>query len=197
MPSLKEFEAANTIALFGACLSNRSIPISTRVEPSCGPPFVPKLALITQARSPACSKINFTASKSWTESPNDFQSSNDIEHPEVPPGGRDLQEPRRAITHVRPLELLRDYTVLECRLETGRTHQIRIHLSEIGHRLCGEKIYTHKIGQSSLPETSGAPRQALHAASLAFVHPITGQGLRFQMPLPKDLKTWLLKLPRR
>jgi 23S rRNA pseudouridine1911/1915/1917 synthase len=131
------------------------------------------------------------------ESPNDFQSSNDIEHPEVPPGGRDLQEPRRAITHVRPLELLRDYTVLECRLETGRTHQIRIHLSEIGHRLCGEKIYTHKIGQSSLPETSGAPRQALHAASLAFVHPITGQGLRFQMPLPKDLKTWLLKLPRR
>jgi 23S rRNA pseudouridine1911/1915/1917 synthase len=47
---------------------------------------------------------------------------------------------RRAITHIRPLEHLRDYTILECRLETGRTHQIRIHLSEIGHRLCGEKV---------------------------------------------------------
>ncbi len=103
---------------------------------------------------------------------------------------------RRAITHIRPLDQLADYTVIECRLETGRTHQIRIHLSEIGHRLCGEKMYTHKIGQPPLQDASGAPRQALHAASLAFLHPITGQPLRFQMPLPKDLKSWLLKLPR-
>jgi 23S rRNA pseudouridine1911/1915/1917 synthase len=115
--------------------------------------------------------------------------------PKVPPGGRDLQ-PRRAVTHIRPLEQLRDYTILECRLETGRTHQIRIHLSEIGHRLCGEKVYTHKIGHPPLPETSGAPRQALHAASLGFIHPVTGQPQRFQMPLPKDLKSWLLKLPK-
>ncbi|HEY2410993.1 MAG TPA: pseudouridine synthase [Pirellulaceae bacterium] len=123
------------------------------------------------------------------------EEPNDVELIKATPGGRDLQ-PRRAITQIRPLEHLRDYTILECRLETGRTHQIRIHLSEIGHRLCGEKVYTHKIGQPSLPETSGAPRQALHAASLAFVHPITGQPLRFQMPLPRDLKTWLLKLPK-
>jgi 23S rRNA pseudouridine1911/1915/1917 synthase len=108
----------------------------------------------------------------------------------------DAPEARRAITHIRPLEQLVDYTIIECRLETGRTHQIRIHLSEIGHRLCGEKVYTHKVGQASLPEKSGAPRQALHAASLAFLHPVTGQPLRFQMPLPKDLKTWLFKLPR-
>jgi 23S rRNA pseudouridine1911/1915/1917 synthase len=114
---------------------------------------------------------------------------------EVAPGSFELK-PRRAITHVRPIEHLRDYTVLECRLETGRTHQIRIHLSEIGHRLCGEKIYTHKVGQPPQPETSGAPRQALHAALLGFLHPITGQSLRFQMPLPKDLKAWLLRLPR-
>lgn len=108
----------------------------------------------------------------------------------------DAPDAKRAITHIRPLEQLPDYTVIECRLETGRTHQIRIHLSEIGHRLCGEKMYTHKIGQAPLPERSGAPRQALHAASLAFLHPVTGQALRFQMPLPKDLKAWLLKLPR-
>jgi 23S rRNA pseudouridine1911/1915/1917 synthase len=115
--------------------------------------------------------------------------------PQVPRGDRELQ-PRRALTHIRPLEHLRDYTVLECRLQTGRTHQIRIHLSEIGHRLCGDKIYTHKLGQPPQPDTSAAPRQALHAASLAFLHPITSQPLRFQMPLPKDLKSWLLKLPK-
>jgi 23S rRNA pseudouridine1911/1915/1917 synthase len=121
----------------------------------------------------------------------------------VPPSRQDLHlessghdDARRAITHIRPLDQLRDYTVLECRLETGRTHQIRIHLSEIGHRLCGEKLYTHAIGQPPLPETSGAPRQALHAASLAFLHPISGQPFRFQMPLPPDLKSWLPKLPR-
>jgi 23S rRNA pseudouridine1911/1915/1917 synthase len=123
-------------------------------------------------------------------------SPDNSRHQEVPPGGRDLQEPRRAITHIRPLEHLRDYTVVECRLETGRTHQIRIHLSEIGHRLCGEKVYTHALRQPPLAETSGAPRQALHAASIAFVHPISGQPMRFQMPLPNDLKTWLLKLPK-
>jgi 23S rRNA pseudouridine1911/1915/1917 synthase len=110
---------------------------------------------------------------------------------------RDALEARHAITHIRPLEQLVDYTVIECRLETGRTHQIRIHLSEIGHRLCGEKMYTHQLGQPPMTETSGAPRQALHAASLAFLHPISQQPLRFQMPLPRDLKSWLLKLPKR
>jgi 23S rRNA pseudouridine1911/1915/1917 synthase len=101
---------------------------------------------------------------------------------------------RRAITHIRPLEHLGNYTILECRLETGRTHQIRIHLSEIGHRLCGEKLYTHAPGQPPQPDTSAAPRQALHAAELAFFHPITSQPLRFRMPLPKDLREWLLNL---
>jgi len=103
---------------------------------------------------------------------------------------------QRAITHVRPMEHLPDYTIVECRLETGRTHQIRIHLSEIGHRLCGEKLYTHLPGQPPQDDASGAPRQALHGAELAFVHPLTNQPLRFRMPLPKDLKEWLLKLRR-
>jgi 23S rRNA pseudouridine1911/1915/1917 synthase len=101
---------------------------------------------------------------------------------------------QHAITHVRPLEHLPHYTILECRLETGRTHQIRIHLSEIGHPLCGEKLYTHQPGQPPRDDISGAPRQALHAAELAFMHPITQQPMRFRMPLPKNLKAWLLKL---
>jgi 23S rRNA pseudouridine1911/1915/1917 synthase len=110
------------------------------------------------------------------------------------PLGESAEGAQRAITHIRPLEHLRDYTILECRLETGRTHQIRIHLAEIGHPLCGEKLYTHAIGQPSREDTSGAPRQALHAAELALIHPITSQPLRFRMPLPADLKQWLLKL---
>ena len=110
------------------------------------------------------------------------------------PLGESAEGAQRAVTQVRPLETLRDYTILECRLETGRTHQIRIHLSELGHPLCGEKVYTHCLGQRSLVDESCAPRQALHAAELAFHHPITNEPLRFRMPLPKDLKEWLLKL---
>src|SRR5262245_53354068 len=112
------------------------------------------------------------------------------------PLGEAAEGARRAITHVRPMEHLRDYTVVECRLETGRTHQIRIHLAEIGHRLCGEKVYTHAAGQPPQEDASGAPRQALHAAGLALVHPMTGQPLRFRMPLPKDLKEWLVGLAK-
>ena len=101
---------------------------------------------------------------------------------------------QRAITHIRPLQHLPCHTILECRLETGRTHQIRIHLSEIGHRLCGEKVYSHGPGERPQEDASGAPRQALHAAELGFVHPITNQPLRFRLPLPPDLKNWVLKL---
>jgi 23S rRNA pseudouridine1911/1915/1917 synthase len=110
------------------------------------------------------------------------------------PLGASAEGAQRAVTHIRPLEQLPEYTILECRLETGRTHQIRIHLSELGHPLCGEKTYTHAPGRSLPPDASGAPRQALHAAALAFSHPITGEILRFRMPLPADLKQWLLRL---
>ncbi len=62
------------------------------------------------------------------------------------------------------LERLRGYTLLACRLETGRTHQIRIHLAELGHPICGDKVYRGKLGQPPLPDESAAPRLALHAA---------------------------------
>jgi 23S rRNA pseudouridine1911/1915/1917 synthase len=87
-----------------------------------------------------------------------------------------------AITHVQPLETLPHYTLLQCRLETGRTHQIRIHLAELGHPVCGDCVYGNQKQRQS-----PAPRLALHAAELGLVHPVTGKPLRFQAPLPRDL----------
>jgi 23S rRNA pseudouridine1911/1915/1917 synthase len=101
---------------------------------------------------------------------------------------------KRAVTHVRPLEFLDGYTLVECRLETGRTHQIRIHLAEAGHPLCGEKVYNKPLFGKPIVDHSGAQRQALHAAELAFKHPITGQKLSFTTPLPADMGRLLVKL---
>jgi 23S rRNA pseudouridine1911/1915/1917 synthase len=100
----------------------------------------------------------------------------------------------RAVTHVRPLETLPGYSVVECRLETGRTHQIRIHLAERGHMLCGEKTYVRPLGGKPVEDTSDATRQALHAAVLGFTHPITGRRLQFVSPLPKDMTRLLERL---
>src|ERR1043165_9562804 len=88
---------------------------------------------------------------------------------------------KRAVTHVQPLETLPGYTLLQCRLETGRTHQIRIHLAELGQHVCGDRVYGREVSPSA------TPRLALHAAELGFVHPVTGKTLRFQAPLPRDL----------
>lgn len=101
---------------------------------------------------------------------------------------------KRAVTHVRPLERLGEYTLIECRLETGRTHQIRIHLAELGHPLCGEKVYIKPLGGPPQVDRSGAPRIALHAAELAFEHPVTGERMEFSMPLPADLEAFVARL---
>ncbi|MCU0872078.1 MAG: pseudouridine synthase [Pirellulaceae bacterium] len=108
--------------------------------------------------------------------------------------GSQSDDGQRAVTHVRPLEYLENYTLVECRLETGRTHQIRIHLAEAGHMVCGEKIYVRRLNGKPMKDRSGATRQALHAAELGFLHPITGQRLDFQMPLPEDMKRLLQRL---
>ncbi len=94
---------------------------------------------------------------------------------------------KRAITHVKPLERLGEYTVVQCRLETGRTHQIRIHLSEAGHPICGDKVYRGPFPGAPIADESRATRVALHAADLGFVHPITGEHLSFSMALPFDM----------
>lgn len=101
---------------------------------------------------------------------------------------------KRAVTHIRPIEPLGEYTLIECRLETGRTHQIRIHLAEIGHALLGETIYHRPRFGEETPDRSGAPRLALHATALAIRHPMTGEELSYEMPLPPDLAEFLERL---
>jgi 23S rRNA pseudouridine1911/1915/1917 synthase len=101
---------------------------------------------------------------------------------------------KEAITHVEVAERLPGYTVLHCRLETGRTHQIRIHLAELGHPVCGDRVYRGRRGLPPVPDASGAPRLALHAAELGFTHPVTGAALHWEMPLPPDLEDFLRRL---
>ncbi|MBL8799490.1 MAG: RluA family pseudouridine synthase [Planctomycetia bacterium] len=103
---------------------------------------------------------------------------------------------KKATTHVEVVERLPGFTLAACRLETGRTHQIRIHLAEAGHPVCGEKVYNRKHNQEAQPDDSGAPRLALHAAILGFQHPVTSQMLRWEMPLPADLEAFLDHLRR-
>ncbi|WP_394822422.1 pseudouridine synthase [Pendulispora albinea] len=101
------------------------------------------------------------------------------------PGQRErgATAPQLAITHVEPVERLRGATLVACRLETGRTHQIRIHLSEAGHPLVGERVYIRNYARDIVP----APRLMLHAAELGFVHPATQKPLSFTLPLPPDM----------
>jgi len=101
---------------------------------------------------------------------------------------------KRAVTHIRPLEHFAGYTLVECRLETGRTHQIRIQLAECGHAVCGDRVYHQPRFGRTAPDTSGAPRQALHAMELGFRHPATDEELRFSMPLPADLAALVSRL---
>jgi len=95
---------------------------------------------------------------------------------------------KEAITHVEVEERLPEYSLLSCRLETGRTHQIRIHVAELGHPVCGEKVYNRSRSGDVFPDASGAPRLALHATELGLVHPITGAALHWTMLLPADLQ---------
>jgi 23S rRNA pseudouridine1911/1915/1917 synthase len=110
-------------------------------------------------------------------------------------GSTDLPDAgKEAITHVDVMERLPGYTLLACRLETGRTHQIRIHLAELGHPICGDKVYCHAPDGSQRPDTSGAPRLTLHAVELGFVHPVTHQKMHWEMLLPPDLEAFLDRL---
>ncbi len=101
---------------------------------------------------------------------------------------------KHAVTHVEVVERLRGYTLLACRLETGRTHQIRIHLAELGHPVCGDKVYRGKFGTPPVPDLSEAPRLMLHAAELGFKHPASGEPLHWQMAPPRDFQELLERL---
>ncbi len=98
---------------------------------------------------------------------------------------------RRAVTHVRPIERLAQgrATLVACTLETGRTHQIRVHLCECGHTpVLGDKLYGGRVRDPQLASIAARlDRHWLHAAVLGFVHPITGERMRFEAALPQEL----------
>ncbi len=104
---------------------------------------------------------------------------------------------RRALTRYRVVERFAEgplAALIECRLETGRTHQIRVHLAAIGHPVIGDRTYGAGFATKAarLPEPARSlarafPRQALHAFLLGFAHPVTGETMRFESPLPHDM----------
>lgn len=98
-----------------------------------------------------------------------------------------------AITHVRSVEELGELTLVECRLETGRTHQVRIHLGEASAPICGETIYDRPVHGAPAPDPSAAPRILLHAAHLGLQHPTTGKRLEWGSPLPEDMMAIIQK----
>ena len=98
---------------------------------------------------------------------------------------------KRAVTHYRVLARFRGYTYIECRLETGRTHQIRVHMASIGHPLLGDTVYGP--AKQAYPSLEG---QTLHAMVIGFVHPTTGAYMEFEAPLPAYFAELLRKLPK-
>jgi len=102
---------------------------------------------------------------------------------------------KHAVTHYRTLKVLRDSALVECRLETGRTHQLRVHLGSIGHPLLGDPVYGRSPPRlRPLLSSLGFRRQALHAAELGFLHPVTGEKLHFASELPADMQQLLIEL---
>jgi 23S rRNA pseudouridine1911/1915/1917 synthase len=105
---------------------------------------------------------------------------------------RDEEDGKRAVTHYRLRERFRAHSLLQCQLETGRTHQIRVHMAHINHPLLGDPMYGGglKLPKGASPELiaelRGFRRQALHAERLSFVHPISGESLSFSAERPAD-----------
>lgn len=100
-----------------------------------------------------------------------------------------------AVTHYRTVEMFGDAAAMvECMLETGRTHQIRVHMAHIGHPLLGDPMYGKNMPLKGFGALELPPRQLLHAAELGFVHPMTGKELMFESPLPADIEVVVKRL---
>ena len=114
------------------------------------------------------------------------------------PIGRDPKERKRmavnekngkpAVTHYTVLQRFKEYTYVECQLETGRTHQIRVHMASIGHPLLGDAVYCRR------KEPFALEGQTLHAMTIGFLHPVTGRYLELTAPLPAYFEQLLHKL---
>ncbi|HEY1604174.1 MAG TPA: RluA family pseudouridine synthase [Allosphingosinicella sp.] len=102
---------------------------------------------------------------------------------------------KRAVTHYRTLRPLRDSALVECRLETGRTHQVRVHMASTGHPLLGDPVYGRsRPGLRELLKGLNFEHQALHAAELGFIHPVTGERRSFKSAVPSDMQELLSAL---
>lgn len=102
---------------------------------------------------------------------------------------------KHAVTHYRTLAVLDGAALVECRLETGRTHQVRVHLASIGHPLLGDPTYGRTPSRlRPLLQRLGFQRQALHAAELGFIHPVSGAALRFTSATPVDMRELIIEL---
>jgi 23S rRNA pseudouridine1911/1915/1917 synthase len=108
-----------------------------------------------------------------------------------------VESGKAAVTHYEIEKKFPSCTLLRCRLETGRTHQIRVHLARIGHPLVGDSVYL-KGPQKCVPQLrallTGFPRQALHATRLALEHPVSGERVEWYVPLPKDMQQLLQEI---
>ena len=102
---------------------------------------------------------------------------------------------KHAVTHYKLLERLDSAALVECRLETGRTHQVRVHMASIGHPLLGDPVYGRTPSRlRPLLNQLHFRRQALHAAVLGFIHPVTGAAIRLESTLPADMAGLLVEL---
>jgi 23S rRNA pseudouridine1911/1915/1917 synthase len=96
---------------------------------------------------------------------------------------------KHAVTHYKVVQKLHGSALVECRLETGRTHQVRVHMAHLGHPLLGDPVYARSQSRHrELLQQLGFERQALHAARLGFIHPVDGSDLIFDSPMPRDMQ---------
>ena len=117
------------------------------------------------------------------------RSSHDRKKVAIQPRGK------RAVTHYTLMTALKDAALIECRLETGRTHQVRVHMASIGHPLLGDPVYGRtRPGHKVILRDLGFARQALHAARLGFVHPVTSKAMAFESKMPVDMLQLLAAL---
>ncbi|MDO6413257.1 RluA family pseudouridine synthase [Sphingomonas sp. BIUV-7] len=106
-----------------------------------------------------------------------------------------VRDGKRAVTHYDTIETLDGASLVECRLETGRTHQVRVHMASIGHSLLGDQFYGQPSReQRKLLASLGFERQALHAARLGFIHPVTSETMAFESSIPADMQDLFRRL---
>ena len=130
---------------------------------------------------------NFKEDEGTVDAPIGRDPNNRLRNKVILPGAKGSDSARHAVTHYKVLERFGRYTLIEARLETGRTHQIRVHMAHIGHPLVGDELY------GPAKNRLGAKRQMLHAKILGFVHPATGKYLEFESPLPEDFEKVLAR----